>query len=155
MADHRRVGFEVAACLAPKRPNRNAPPSLDLEASPHGGFRTPLDPGRLEVRAARDVEHEARLHRAAAFRTSEWRHGASLETRESEDAPRAAPGDGPSVLASEWPVQLRAPGGRVWVVRRPGDVALPQIRGRRVRPGDDPGIKFGPGGAEALVGPAV
>src|SRR5579864_8058752 len=57
IAEHRRVGLEVAAGLAPERPNRNAPPSLDLEASPHGRFRAPLDPGRLEVRAARDVEH--------------------------------------------------------------------------------------------------
>ncbi len=58
-------------------------------------------------------------------------------------------------LAGQWSVEFRAPHGRVRVRLGTRNVALPEVRGGRVPLGGDPGIKLGPSGAKALVGPVV
>src|SRR5216684_2837411 len=51
-----------------------------------------------------------------------------------------------SALVGQWSVEFRAPGGGVWVRLRARDVAFPQVRGRRVPVGRDPGIELARGG---------
>jgi hypothetical protein len=53
------------------------------------------------------------------------------------------------------PMKLRAPTGRVGVRLRPHEVALPEVRTRRLPLGRDPGVELAPGGSKALVGPMV